>query len=104
MFLQYDLLQGRELRLAGLDDEQHFGRALDFPLPPVVRLDAWNEIHARDESGGQRGASEGARGPQVRRSDEYECERGGGAHGGEGKAFGSGKQAQERKPVDALKR
>ena len=93
---QDEFFQRREVRLAGLDDEQHFGRALDFPLPRVVRLDPGHEIHTRDESGGQRGASKGARGPQVRRGDEYECERGGGAHGGEGKTFRSGKQAKPK--------
>src|SRR6266487_1494682 len=50
-----EFLQRLELCFRRFENDQYLGARLEFALPPVVRLDFWNQIGAGDQTGAQSG-------------------------------------------------
>src|SRR5215212_2928900 len=73
-------LKGREPRSSGLDDEQEFGASIQFVLPPVVRLDAADNVHAGSESPLQDLFGESTRHLEIGNSDKRDRDVTGGFH------------------------
>ena len=59
-------------RAFGFQDQQGFLSALNFPPPPVMRLDFQNQIIAGAQTGFQSGLGRFARGLHNRRGDEHD--------------------------------
>src|SRR6266851_185001 len=56
-----ELLQRLEIRFRRFENDQCLGARLLFALPPVVRLDFWNQIDAGDQTGAQSSFCQSAR-------------------------------------------
>ena len=72
MFGDDQFLEGRKPGGGRLDDEQKFGAAIEFSLPPVVGLNAANNVHAGRELSLQDFFRELACDLDVRDGDERE--------------------------------
>ena len=72
MFGDDQFLEGCQPGGCGLDDEQEFGAAIEFSLPPVVGLHAADNVHTGCELSLQDFFRELARDFDVRNGDERE--------------------------------
>jgi hypothetical protein len=65
-----ELFESGEAVGIGFEENENFGAGFEFALPPVVGFDFREEVGAGDEAGFESSTGKGARGFQLRGSDE----------------------------------
>jgi hypothetical protein len=60
MHLQDELLEGGQVIVGGLEDQEDFAAGLEFFFPPIMGLDRGDEVDASGQARGECGAGQGA--------------------------------------------
>src|SRR5881394_4132875 len=74
MFGHDEFLQRFQLCFRRFEKDQYLRVRLQFALPPVMRLNFWNQIGAGDEARLEGGPGQKTRRLEFRSADDHNCE------------------------------